>query len=179
MVEESTPPPTGPKGVLAIGAFGSGKTSVIQEIADVLEERDLPYAALDLDWLAWFHGSSSGEPSHHRMLLTNLADVVENYLAAGVRFFVLARSLRDRHELDQLRGQLPMRLTVVGLNVPLEVIEKRLSSNVTSARSKDLAEVREWIATSSGLGIADMTVENDRPLREVATDILDRLAWLV
>lgn len=176
MVEELTPGSAEPAAVLVTGVFGSGKTAVIQEIADVLEQRDLSHAALDLDWLSWFHEPSLGSPSHHRMLLTNLADVLENYLAVGVRFFILARSIRAKPELDQLRDQLPMPLTVVGLTAPMQVIEERLTSNITTARKKDLAEVRESIG-SPVEGIEDMIVDNDRPIREVAGEILDRLGW--
>ena len=166
-----------PQAVLVTGAFGSGKTSVIQEIADILEGRGLAYAAVDLDWLTWFHAPDSGESPHHRMLLMNLADLTENYLTAGVRYFVLARSLRHQVELDELRNQLAMPVTVVGLSVPLETIEERLSSNVTSARKADLLGVRERIASSSGV-VTDLTVDNDRAIREVATEILGRLGWV-
>ncbi len=38
-----------PEAVLITGVYGSGKTSVVEEIADVLERRGVPYAALDLD----------------------------------------------------------------------------------------------------------------------------------
>lgn len=41
------------KEVLITGVYGSGKTSVVDELADILESPSLPYAALDLDWPAW------------------------------------------------------------------------------------------------------------------------------
>ncbi|MGH3144298.1 MAG: hypothetical protein ACRDTR_00680 [Rubrobacter sp.] len=47
--------------VLITGVFGSGKTSVTEELADVLGERGVAYAALDLDWLAWFDTGSEDE----------------------------------------------------------------------------------------------------------------------
>ena len=42
-----------PEVVLLIGVYGSGKTSVAAEMADLLEQQDVPYAAIDLDWLVW------------------------------------------------------------------------------------------------------------------------------
>jgi hypothetical protein len=33
------------------------------------------------------------------------------------------------------------------------------------------------VAGSSGVGIEDVTVPNDRPIREVATDVLHWLGW--
>ena len=39
--------------VLITGVYGSGKSAVAQEIADLPEEREAPYALLDLDFHAW------------------------------------------------------------------------------------------------------------------------------
>ena len=93
----------------------------------MLEEHNAPYALLDLDFLAWFDTGGEGGPTEHRMMLRNLAALVGNYLGVGVRFFVLAKALRDRAQLEDLRAGLPMPLKVVRLTVPLEEIEERLS----------------------------------------------------
>jgi pantothenate kinase-related protein Tda10 len=47
--------------VLISGAFGTGKSSTAEEMATILEARGLAYAAMDLDWLAWFHTGRDGE----------------------------------------------------------------------------------------------------------------------
>jgi adenylylsulfate kinase-like enzyme len=39
------------EGVLLTGVYGSGKSSVAEEIAYLLEQRGEPYALLDLDYL--------------------------------------------------------------------------------------------------------------------------------
>ena len=49
-----------PQAALITGLFGTGKSSVAIEMADVLEQRGLPYAVIDLDWLCWGWG---GGPS--------------------------------------------------------------------------------------------------------------------
>jgi hypothetical protein len=163
--------------VLITGVFGSGKSSVAVEMADVLEKRDVPYAILDLDFLAWFHTRNEDETAEHRMRLTNLAPVLANYLAVGVRFFVLACALRDQAELDSLRAALPMPLRVVRLTVPLPEIERRLRSDVTSGREDDLREAAVWLAASEGEGIEDLAISNERPIRQVALEILAWLGW--
>ena len=69
-----------PQAALITGLFGTGKSSVAIEMAGVLEQRGLPYAVIDLDWLCW--GWAGGvEGSEHRMMLANLAPVMTNYLA--------------------------------------------------------------------------------------------------
>jgi hypothetical protein len=161
--------------VLITGVYGSGKSSVAEEMAAVLEEHNAPYALLDLDFLAWF--DTGGGPTEHWMMLTNLAAVVGNYLAVGVRFFVLAKAIRDAAELEDLRAGLPMPLKVVRLTVPMEEIEERLSRDPTTGRRDDLRDAAAWVAASSGVGIEDLAVPNDRPIREVAIDVLDWLGW--
>jgi energy-coupling factor transporter ATP-binding protein EcfA2 len=161
--------------VLITGVYGSGKSSVAEEMAAVLEEHNAPYALLDLDFLAWFDTGGEGGPTEHRMMLTNLAAVVGNYLTVGVRFFVLAKAVRDAAEVEDLRAGLPMPLKVVRLTVPLEEVEERLSHDVTTGRRDDLREAAAWVAARSGVGIEDLAVSNDRPIREVAADIL---SWL-
>ena len=70
-----------------------------------------------------------------------------------------------------------MPLKVVRLTVPLEEIEGRLSHDVTTGRRDDLREAAAWVAASSGVGIEDLTVPNDRPVREVAVEVLNWLGW--
>ena len=167
---------TDPQAVLITGLFGTGKSSVAIEIADVLEKRGFPYAVVDLDWLCW--GWAGGaEGSEHRMMLANLVPVVANYLEAGVRYFILARSMRTPAELESLRSVLSMPLQVVELLVPFSEIERRLALDVTAARRDDLRDAETWLAAGEGVDLGDISVTSDRSLRDVASDILGRLGW--
>ena len=94
---------------------------------------------IDLDWLCW--GWAGGaEGSEHRMMLANLAPVMTNYLAAGVRYLILARSIKSPVELASLRSALSMPLRVVELTVPFSEIERRLTRDITAACRDDLGE---------------------------------------
>jgi hypothetical protein len=162
--------------LLITGLFGTGKSSVAVEIADILEKRGVPYAVIDLDWLCW-GSAGGGEGAEHRMMLANLRPVLANYLAVGVRSVILARSIRSPAELESLKAALPMRLRVVELVVPLDEIERRLGSDITAARGDDLEDARVWAATGEGTGFGYLSITNDRPLRDVADEIVDLLGW--
>jgi adenylylsulfate kinase len=165
--------------LLVTGVYGTGKTSMVEEIADLLEERGLPYAALDLDWLDWFNTGAMVEDTEHGMLLANVRAVIANYRSAGVGYFLLAGTVRTTSELERLRAVVPVPLKVVRLTVPLEEIDRRLQAHVTTARHRDdLPQAAADLAASPGEGIEDLTVANDRPIREVADEILGWLGWV-
>jgi hypothetical protein len=163
--------------VLLTGLFGVGKSTIAAEMAEILEDGGVPYAALDLDWLTWCNVGDGDRASEHAMLLRNLGAVVANYGVAGVRYFVLARWIRVRDELAGLVTTMAMPVHTVELTVPLDEITRRLVTDPTAGRRTDLAESVAWVENGRGVGLAEYTVENDRPVRDVASDILRWLAW--
>jgi adenylylsulfate kinase len=170
--------PSAANALLITGVYGSGKTSMAEEIADLLQHRHLPYGLIDLDYLSWFHAGDEDERAERRMLLRNLGAVVANYLDAGVRFLIVAGAIRDHAELEEIRAELGMPVKVVRLTAPLAEIERRLRSNVTTARHRDdLPTAAAWIEASTGVGIEDLTLPNDRPVRDVARAIMEWLGW--
>ena len=148
-----------------------------QEMAYLLENQSAPYALLDLDFLGWADTGGGGRPVWYSVMLRNLAALVGNYREIGVRFFVLAGAIRGLAELEALKAELSMPLSVVRLTVPLQEIEDRLRPDPTAGRRDDLRVAASWVTDSVGVGLEDATVSNDRPIREVAADILERLGW--
>lgn len=145
----------------------------------MLEQRRIGYALLDLDFLTWFDtGIEDGPGEEEEMFRANLSAVMRNYLDAGIGRFVLAGTVADRAGRDQLAEDLGMPLRVVRLTVPFEEIERRLRADVTSGRVDDLREARAQLERGDTVGIEDLTVANDRPIREVAVEILTWLGWL-
>jgi hypothetical protein len=172
--------PTAPDrqaGVLISGAFGTGKSSTAEEMATILEARGLAYAAIDLDWLAWFDTGRDEKEEGERVMLDNLVAVVQNYFRVGVRYFVLAGWFENHGELDALRAVLPFPLTVVELRASWPTIERRLRSSPTSGRLDDLRRARNQIEVVEGAPRVDATIDGDRPVGEVASDILRLLRW--
>jgi hypothetical protein len=165
-------------GVLITGVYGSGKSSVAAEIAYLLEQRQQPYALLDLDYLSWGGTGSSDRAEEFGLLLQNLADVAGNYRRAGIRLFVLAYFIRDGTELRALRKAAGLPLRVARLEVPLAQIEQRLAADITSGRRDDLRRAASSIAAAEGVGVEDVVITNDRPIEIVAEELLTFLGWL-
>jgi adenylylsulfate kinase-like enzyme len=164
------------EGVLVTGVYGVGKSTVVAQMADLLEARDRQYAALDLDWLNW---ADAGFDSHRddRMLLANIASVVGNYRAFGIGLFVLAGWVGDERELARLRSTMAMPMRVVRLTLDRAEIERRDETGSNTGRDDDLVTAAGWLASGRGEGLEDIAVANDRPVVAVATEILDWLGW--
>ncbi len=168
----------GAEGVLIIGIYGSGKSSVAAEIAYLLEQRRQPYALLDLDFLGWGVGYSDDEAAGFGLMLRNLAAVVANYREAGISVFVMAYFVAGQDELRGIQEAVGVPLRVVRLSVPLADIEQRLAADVTTERQEELREAAQQIAAGAGVGVEDVVVANDRPVGIVAQQILTWLGWV-
>ena len=165
------------EGVLLTGVYGSGKSSVAEEIAYLLEHRGEPYALLDLDYLSWAGTGADDRAVEFGLMLQNLTAVAANYQRAGIRFFVLAYFVRSPGEVQGVREALGLPLRVIRLTVPLPDIERRLANDVTSGRRDDLREAASSIAAAEGAGVEDVAISNDRPIGVVARDVMTFLGW--
>ena len=165
-----------PEAVLITGLFGVGKSTVLADMADLLDEAGVPCAALDLDWLTWTNVGGPTRRDEHRMMLVNLASVVANYRDRGATHFGLARTIRDRDELDSLCETMGMPVRVVELTVPYSQIEARLTTDPTLGRQRDLAQTNEWLSEPSS-ELAGVSFENVGPVRDVANAIVRWLGW--
>lgn len=159
------------------GVYGSGKSSVAEEIAYLLEQRGEPYALLDLDYLSWAGMGTDDRVAEFGLMLQNLAAVAANYRRAGIRLFVLAYFVRSPREVQRVREALRVPLRVVRLIVPLADIERRLAGDVTSGRPDDLREAASSISAGEGAGVEDITIGNDRPIGVVAREVMTFLGW--
>jgi hypothetical protein len=81
-------------------------------------------------------------------------------------------------EVERLRSVLAMPLATVRLGVPLAGVERRLTAVGTAERLANLDVARRQVAGGFGTGFADLAVDGDRPVREVAGEVLAWLGWL-
>ena len=89
----------------------------------------------------------------------------------------MAGFLGHRSRLDGLRAELPFPLTLVELQVPWPEIERRLRASPTSGRLDDPRDMRAWIESGAESPRADATIDGDRPVAEVASEIPHALRW--
>jgi adenylylsulfate kinase len=168
----------GTEGVLLTGVYGSGKSSVAQEIAYLLEQRGEPFAVLDLDFLSWAGTGGDDRAAEFGLMLQNLSAVAANYREAGIQLFVLAYFVRSAGEVRRVREAVGVPLRVVRLEVGLADIERRLARDVTSGRRDDLREAASALQAKEAVGVEDVVIGNDCPIGAVAHDVLSFLGWV-
>jgi hypothetical protein len=160
-----------PEALLVTGAYGVGKSLLAANLGDELERRRARFAAIDLDWLAWF---DAGEDiaNEERVFLANLTAVVANYRSIGIRWYVLAGSTETADQATAIEAAIDMPLRVLRLTAPIDVIERRLRAD---KRAADFEVALGQVQRDFAAGIAERTLDGTP---DVATLVADVLAWL-
>ena len=162
------------------GSMGSGKTTVLSEISDLLARANTPHAAIDLDWLSIMHPPQDryGE----QLVLSNLAAIWPIYVEAGAKRLVVARVVENRSELSLYRDAVPgaepivcrLEVDVGTMQERLRVREPGMFQDAGVARSAELADILR-VAQAE-----DFTVDNNskRHITDVAREVLSLSGWL-
>jgi hypothetical protein len=166
--------------LLISGTVGSGKSTIAAEINDLLVEREIPNAAVDLDVLVWQWPSTS--PWNSDLCFKNLAVLWPNYQAHGAQRLILARVLEDGDDLDRYRAVIPgADITGCRLSTTQLLRERRLRERMPPGPSLDwhlhrTAELEEILQRRA---LEDFVVDNgERTVRDVAHEVLMRARWL-
>lgn len=167
--------------LLVTGPIGAGKTSVVAEIAELLDARRIPHAALDMDWLSSYFPRPPADPFGTVVGLQNLAAIWPNFAAAGARRLVLAGVVLSRENLDPYLAAVPgAEIAVCRLHAPVHVLQARVREReIGSALTWHLARAAELAGQFERSSVADIVVDNgDRTVREVALEVLSRIGWI-
>ncbi|MET8677084.1 hypothetical protein ABZW18_05655 [Streptomyces sp. NPDC004647] len=116
-----------PRALLISGTVGVGKTSVADAVGDLLTDREIPHAVIDLDWLRRCWPTPPNDRFNSAMELRNLRCLSHNFLDAGAVRLVMAGVVEDRGGLDRYRQAIGVDLTVCRLRVELPVVHQRLA----------------------------------------------------
>ena len=168
--------------LLISGSMGTGKTTVMGEISDLLMEADVPHATLDFDCLSQVHPHASDDPHGSRLAFRNLASVWPNYRSAGVDRLVIARVVETRAELACYRDAIPgAEIVLCRLTAPVRTMHERLTLREPGiylpkfrARSTELDQILQ------AAEVEDFTVDNgpDRDITDVAREVLEQARWV-
>jgi hypothetical protein len=165
--------------LLISGTVGVGKSAVGAEMSEILADREVPHAFVDLDALTY-----SWPPQgryNEDLALENLSVVWANFQRAGARRLVVARVVESREDLRRYEEAIPGASVILcRLVASLETREARLRAREMGAgREWHLARTEELEQILQGAALEDFQVVNDeRPLRSVAEEVLRQAGWI-
>lgn len=159
--------------------MGSGKTSVLGEVSDILAQRQIVHAAIDLDALGLAHLPSAAFSDG--VMYENLRSICRNYSSLGVQRLLLARAIEDSARLRLCRDTVSAPNTVVcRLIASIETMKRRVQSRESGISQREyVARVEELNVILDRVQLEDFAVINeDRPLTDVAREVLVRAGWI-
>ena len=164
------------------GSMGSGKTTMMGEVSDLLAAGAVRHAALDIDAFGNAH-DPDGAIDLTAIAFQNVEAAVRNYAAAGVNTFVMAGAIESRAELVQLRDAAAATDVIVcRLTAPLGVMQERVRQREPGMwQQRYLDRVAVLEALLDAAAIEDFRVSNDgtRSTTDLGEEILKRTGWLV
>lgn len=159
--------------------MGAGKTAVLAEASDLLSERNIIHAAIDLDGLALAHLGSSA--NNDNVMYSNLRSVCSNYASLGVKRVLLARAVESIDELKTCKRAVFASETIVcRLTASIEAMQQRVKlreSGVLWRKYVDRVARLNDILDRAHLEDFSVTNEN-RALTDVAQQVLLEAGWI-
>ncbi len=165
--------------LIITGTMGAGKTAAMGEASDILAQRQIVHAAIDMDALGLAHLPSA--VSSNDIMYDNLRSICRNYAGLGVQRFLVARAVEDGAQLRLLRDIIPAANTIVcRLTASIEAMKRRVQR-----RDSGISQ-REYIARVARLNdildrarLEDIVVTNEnRSLTDVAVEMLVKAGWI-
>jgi hypothetical protein len=165
--------------LIITGTMGAGKSAVLGEASDILALRRISHAAIDLDALGLAYLSSAA--GNDDVIHSNLRLVCNNYAAAGVTRFLLARAMEDRAELESCRDIVSAKnIVVCRLAASVETMQERVRMRETGLLQQQyVARVSKLNTILDHARLEDFIVVNEnRSVNEVANEMLIKAGWI-
>jgi hypothetical protein len=130
--------------------------------------------------LAYFHPKPDDDPQGTRVAEQALAALAPIYAAAGIGRLLLPRVIERPRHLELVQAALPgALLQVAWLEVSTETIAERLAERENgSALEWHLRRAEEIRSNAlANAGLFDFVVDGERPVRDVAVEVLRSAGW--
>ncbi|NTU47010.1 hypothetical protein HGA88_05275 [Candidatus Roizmanbacteria bacterium] len=168
--------------LLIIGPVGVGKSTVADAICEILTERNIHHAVIDLDQLRYAYPRPSTDRFHVALGYNNLAVIWKNYEAVGATRIVIPNVLEKKSNIKHIEEAVPgAKVIVVRLGASLETIHDRLRGRPQSQKFLEwnLKRADELNATLEREQLEDYIVDTEnKSIGEIAEEIVKKIGWL-
>ena len=160
--------------LIITGPCGVGKTLVAFECMEILERTELPAAMVDAE-LAYFWPRPADDPYGYAVAEKGLAALWQVYAAQGIDRLLLPRVVENEEQRLIVERAVPdARIQLIRLVASALAIRERLCT-------REVGSGLEWHVRRAAV-VARATlgepVDAERPVTEVARDVLERAGWL-
>lgn len=163
--------------LLITGTVGVGKSSVADEVFEILKAQSKPVALINLDEFGYAYPTPQGDPFHMRLRLKNLAAVWPNYQEAGVKALIIPYVIAGRESIERFHESIPNAdIFVVRLDAPQAVLEERIRNRPMGGGEEwHIKRAAELTAILERAGVEDIMVDTEhKTITEVAREIITK-----
>lgn len=163
--------------LLITGTVGVGKSSVADEVFEILKAQSKPVALINLDELGYAQPAPQDDPFNTQLRLKNLSAVWPNYCDVGVQALIIPYVIENSEGIERFREAIPNAdIFVVRLDAPQAILEERI-------RNRPLGGDDEWhikraaeLATILGQAkVEDIEIDTGhRSITEVAQEVIKK-----
>jgi predicted kinase len=167
--------------LVVTGPVGVGKSAVLHEADALLISAGVRHATVELEEIARFWPGTASNQYSQPLVYRNLASLWSNFAADGAERLLLAALVEHGSDLARVSAALPQSaITVVRLHAPLPVLEERIRRREPDPDPEgELSAARWWFYHLDHSRPEDhLVLTSDRPVRQVAAEVLRVAGWL-
>lgn len=163
------------------GPVGVGKTTVGEEVSEILDKEGVPHTFIDFDQLRYTYPSIPEDPWSNGLGLQNLESIWKNCFRRGARNLVLSTVIEEQKSVNDLSLAVPgSKLITIQLFASPETLKARVEKREIGSgldwhknRALELLEI-----LSSDSVPCDFRIDTeDRPITEIAKEIVSLVKW--
>ena len=162
------------------GPVGVGKTSVSEEVSNLLLAKNISHTLIDVDALAETYPRPIDDRFGTKLTLKNLSDIWKNCLSAGSKNLILARVIETENCIEEFASTLPnTNIKVCQLSAQDSILRLRV-------RKREIGSGLEWhekrslelAASLAHKSPANFKIETDnKTIVEIANEIFPKVSW--
>lgn len=163
------------------GPVGVGKSSVANEISNVLCDQKIAHTLVDLDALTQTYPRPSDDPYGTGLAIRNLLNLWQNAKTLGSRNLIIARVIEQNSEISEIGKVVPdANFIVCQLQAKDETLVKRISQReIGSGKVGHIERALKLSASLRKSAPANITIETDeKTVVEIAKEIASLVRWL-
>lgn len=167
--------------LLITGTVGVGKSSVADEVFEILKAQSKPVALINLDELGYAQPTPQDDLFNTRLRLKNLSAVWPNYRDAGVEALIIPYVVENGEGIERFRKAIPNAdIFVVRLDAPQTILEERILNRPMGGNNEwHIKRASELAVTLQQSGVEDAVIDTqDKTISEVAKEVIAKWKML-